>query len=404
VTAATRTQVGIIGAGPAGLLLAHLLHRAGIETVVLESRRREEVEGTVRAGVLEQGTVDLLRESGVGARLDREAAFHRGIYLRFDGQTRHLDMRALTGRSVTVYPQQEVVKDLFAAREAVQGATRFGVEGVALHDIASSRPAISFRDAAGTHRIECDFIAGCDGAHGLTRHALPQGALARFERTYPFGWLGISVEAPPSSDELIYATHERGFALVSTRSAVLQRMYFQCDPGADPASFDDARIWEELRMRLSTRDGWRPIEGRITQKVVVGMRSLVFEPMRVGSVFLAGDAAHVVPPTGAKGLNLAAADVRVLSRAIASHYNDRDDALLDRYSETCLRRVWKAQRFSWWLTTLMHRAEGDAPFDRRRQLAELDYVTTSRAAMTAFAENYTGLPFEEVSREAISER
>jgi len=390
------TQVGIVGAGPAGLLLAHLLQRHGIESVVLESRSREEVEATVRAGVLEQGTVDLLRATGVGGRLDREAFFHRGVYLRFGGETRHVDMRALTGgRNVTVYAQQEVVKDLVAARLAAGGALHFGVAQVALHDLASARPTLAFRQGGAEHRLACDFIAGCDGAHGVVRHALAGGALERFERAYPFGWLGILVEAPPSSDELIYATHDRGFALVSTRSAALQRMYFQCDPHADPASFDDARIWEELRTRLATRDGWRPVEGKITQKVVVGMRSLVFEPMQLGRVFLAGDAAHVVPPTGAKGLNLAAADVRVLSRAIARHYGDRDDSLLDRYSQTCLRRVWKAQRFSWWLTTLMHRAEGDTPFDRRRQLAELDYVTTSRAAMTSFAENYTGLPFED---------
>jgi p-hydroxybenzoate 3-monooxygenase len=396
MTATTRTQVGIVGAGPAGLLLAHLLHLRGIESVVLESRSREEVEGTVRAGVLEQGTVDLLRECGVGGRLDREAFFHRGVYLRFGGETRHVDMRALTGgRSVTVYAQQEVVKDLAAAREKYSGALHFGVEQVALHDLESAQPSISFRHGGASRRIACDFIAGCDGAHGIVRRSLPEGALVRYERIYPFGWFGILVEAPPSSDELIYATHERGFALVSTRSAALQRMYFQCAPAVDPASFDDARIWEELRSRLATRDGWRPVEGRIIHKVVVGMRSLVFEPMRLGRVFLAGDAAHVVPPTGAKGLNLAAADVRVLSRAIASHYADRDDSLLDRYSQACLRRVWKAQRFSWWLTTLMHRTESDTGFDRRRQLAELDYVTTSPHAAAAFAENYTGLPFED---------
>ena len=389
-----RTQVGIIGAGPAGLLLAHLLGLARIESVVLESRSRAEVEGTVRAGVLEQGTVDLLRDTGVGERLDREAFFHRGVYLRFAGRTHHVDMQALTGgKCVTLYAQQEVVKDLIEARLRAGGEILFEVSDVAIDDAGSMQPSLSYTHEGRKRRVACDFVAGCDGTHGVSRHSLPEGALTRHERVYPFAWFGFLVEAPPSSDELIYARHDRGFALVSTRSRALQRMYFQCDPSADPQSWTDDRIWGEMRARLETDDGWEPVEGPITQKVVVPMRSLVFEPMQLGNLFLAGDAAHVVPPTGAKGLNLAAADVRVLSRALQRYYTARDRAALDAYSATCLERVWKAQRFSYWLTTLLHRSESDTSFDRHRQLAELDYLVHSRAAMTSFAENYVGLPF-----------
>ena len=393
---AETAQVGIIGAGPAGLLLSHLLHLARIQSVVLESRARAEVEATVRAGVLEQGTVDLLRDTGVGARLDREAFFHRGVYLRFGGRTHHIDMQALTGgKRVTVYAQQEVVKDLIQSRLEAGGEILFGVSDVAVREALSARPSIAFRHEGRERSIACDFVAGCDGSHGVSRHSLPEGTLSRHERTYPFAWFGILVEAPPSSDELIYARHDRGFALVSTRSPALQRMYFQCEPAEDPESWSDDRIWAELRARLETADGWAPVEGPITQKVVVGMRSLVLEPMRYGNLFLAGDAAHVVPPTGAKGLNLAAADVRVLARALQRFYSVGDRAALDAYSATCLRRVWKAQRFSWWLTTLLHRSEADTSFDRNRQLAELDYLVHSRAAATSLAENYVGLPFEE---------
>jgi p-hydroxybenzoate 3-monooxygenase len=390
-----RVAVGIVGAGPAGLLLSHLLHLAGIESVVLENRSREDVEGTIRAGVLEQGTVDLLTESGVGARLHREAFFHRGVYLRFAGATHHIDMQELTGgKRVTVYAQHEVIKDLVAARLAAGGDIRFGVSDVALEGIETERPQLRFTAGGASRRIECDFIAGCDGSHGVSRHSLPGGTLQRYERIYPFGWFGILVEAPPSSDELIYASHDRGFALVSTRSPTLQRMYLQCDPNDAVANWSDDRVWSELRARLETHDGWKPIEGPITQKVIVGMRSLVHEPMCHGRLFLAGDAAHVVPPTGAKGLNLAAADVRVLARALEAYYRSKDESRLARYSGDCLRRVWKGQRFSWWLTTLLHRSDSDTAFDRRRQLAELDYITSSRAAMTSLAENYVGLPFD----------
>ena len=395
MTATARTQVGIVGAGPAGLLLSHLLHLAGIESVVLENRTREDVEGTIRAGVLEQGTVDLLTEAGVGERLHREAFFHRGVYLRFDGATHHIDMQELTGKRVTVYAQHEVIRDLVKARLASGGDLRFGVGEVKLEGIDTGRPAIAFTEGGAAKRIECDFVAGCDGSHSLSRHSIPAGVLTRHERIYPFGWFGILVQAPPSSDELIYASHDRGFALVSTRSPTLQRMYLQCDPHDDVAGWPDERVWSEMRRRLETKEGWLPKEGPITQKVIVGMRSVVVEPMRYGRLFLAGDAAHVVPPTGAKGLNLAAADVRVLARALAEFYRDGDESRLALYSDTCLRRIWKGQRFSWWMTTMMHRAPGDTSFDRKRQLAELDYVTSSRAAMTALAENYVGLPFDD---------
>ncbi|MBC8022752.1 MAG: 4-hydroxybenzoate 3-monooxygenase [Burkholderiales bacterium] len=391
-----KAAVGIVGAGPSGLLLSHLLQLARIESVVLESRSRAEVEATVRAGVLEQGTVDLLRDTGVGARLDREAFFHRGVYLRFGGRTHHIDMQALTGgKRVTLYAQQEVVKDLIQARLEAGGEIVFGVSDVAIHEPLAARPSLTFRQEGRERRIACDFVAGCDGSHAASRRSVPEATLQRHERTYPFGWFGILVEAPPSSDELIYARHDRGFALVSTRSRTLQRMYFQCDPTENPDTWSDDRIWAELRARLATDDGWAPVEGPITQKVVIPMRSLVVEPMRHGSLFLAGDAAHVVPPTGAKGLNLAAADVRVLARALQRFYTSGDRAALDAYSQTCLKRVWKAQRFSWWLTTLLHVSATDTSFDRNRQLAELDYLVHSRAASTSFAENYVGLPFED---------
>ncbi len=391
-----RTQVGIVGAGPAGLLLSHLLHLAGIESIVVENRTREEVEGTIRAGVLEQGTVDMLTETGVGERLHREAFFHRGVYLRFNGETHHIDMQELTGgKRVTVYAQHEVIKDLVKARLDARGDIRFGVGDVKLEGIDTARPAIVFTQGGTAKRIECDFIAGCDGSHSMSRHSIPAGVLTRHERIYPFGWFGILVEAPPSSDELIYASHDRGFALVSTRSSTIQRMYLQCDPADRIENWSDDRIWSEMRKRLETKDGWAPIEGPITQKVIVGMRSVVVEPMRHGRLFLAGDAAHVVPPTGAKGLNLAAADVRVLARAFDAFYKKRDESRLESYSDTALRRIWKGQRFSWWMTTMLHRAESDTSFDRKRQLAELDYLTSSRAAMTSLAENYVGLPFDD---------
>ena len=388
-----RSQVAIVGAGPAGLLLSHLLHLQGVESIVLESRTREEVEQTVRAGVLEQGTVDLLLQTGVGERLIREGSVHHGICLRFSGETHRIDLRGLTGgKSVTLYAQHEVLKDLIRARLAVGGQILFGVEQLRLEGLDTLRPQVRFRLGDLPCTIDADFIGGCDGSQGGCRGFVPPALLPSCERVYPFGWFGILVEAPPSSSELIYASHERGFALVSTRSPTLQRLYFQCDPNDKVSNWSDDRIWNELRQRLATRDGWSPKEGPITHKVIVGMRSVVTEPMQYGRLFLAGDAAHVVPPTGAKGLNLAVADVRVLAAAMSDFYrNGRSDAL-EGYSATALERIWKATRFSWWMTSLLHCFPGGDQFQRRVQLAELEYVTQSRAASTSMAENYVGLP------------
>ena len=392
-----RTQVGIIGAGPAGLLLSHLLHRAGIASVIIEARSREAIEHTVRAGVLEQGTVDLLAATGVGERLAREGFVHHGIEIRFEGEGHRIDLTERSGgRSITVYAQHELIKDLVAARLADGGAIEFCASGVTPRSFDGDRPSIDFVVDGVARTLDCDFIAGCDGFHGVCRPSVPEAARTEYSRIYPFGWFGILTEAPPSSHELIYTHHPQGFALVSTRSPTLQRMYFQCDPGEDVARWDDARIWREFRTRLATRDGWRPIEGPVIQKNVVGMRSFVCEPMRFGRLFLAGDAAHIVPPTGAKGLNLAVADVRVLADALAAHYRGEGDGALDGYSATALARVWKAQRFSWFMTSLLHVFPDATPWQHRLQLAELAYVTGSPAAQASLAENYTGLPFEQV--------
>lgn len=390
-----RTQVGIVGAGPAGLMLAHLLRLRGIDSVVLENRGRRDIEETIRAGVLEQGTVDLMTESGVGERLRKEGFLHEGIHLRFGGRDRRIDFPRLTGgRKVTVYAQHEVIKDLVKARLDAGGDIRFEVSDVSVYDVATRAPKIRFRQAEQVHEITCDFVAGCDGTQGVCRRSIPAGVLAVYEKIYPFGWYGILCHAPPSSGELIYALHERGFALVSTRSPEIQRMYLQVDPADKVESWSDARTWEEFRARLATHDGWRPREGPIFHKVIVGMRSFVVEPMQYGRMFLAGDSAHVVPPTGAKGLNLAVADVRVLARAIGEYYAAGRTDSLDQYSAAALRRIWKAQRFSWWMTSMLHRFPGTDAFQYRVQLAELDYVTSSPAAATALAENYVGLPFD----------
>ena len=390
-----RTQIGIVGAGPAGLVLAHLLHLQGIESVVLETRSRKYIEERVRAGLLEQGTVDLLIDTGVGARLQREGWTHHGIELRFHRQGHRIDFDDLTGgKTVTIYAQQEVIKDLVAARLAAGLPILFDVSDVSVHDFDTAKPSIRFRTDGKDEILHCDYIAGCDGFHGICRPSVPAGALTEFERIYPFGWLGILAQAPPSHHELVYCYHDRGFALLTMRTHQVSRLYLQVPHEEDINDWPDERIWSELRKRTERDGNWKLNEGPIFQKGITGMRSYVVEPMRVGSMFLAGDAAHIVPPTGAKGMNLAIADVRILAMALAEFYNTGKTALLDRYSETCLRRVWKAQRFSWWMTSMLHRFDTDNPFDLRRQIAELDYVTSSRAARTTLAENYVGLPWD----------
>jgi p-hydroxybenzoate 3-monooxygenase len=390
-----RTQVGIVGAGPAGLVLAQLLHRQGIDSLVLDNRSRAEIEATVRAGVLEQGTVDLLQALGLGERMRREGAIHHGIELRFAGRGHRIDLSELTGgKAITVYAQHEVLKDLVAARLAAGGTIVFDAQNVSVHGLDGTAPVIRYRHADADAELTCDFIAGCDGFHGICRPAIPQAARSEFSRVYPFGWFGILTRAPPSSHELIYAHHRRGFALVSTRSPDIQRLYFQCDPHDDVANWSDDRIWAEFRARLATHDRWTPREGPVLQKNIVAMRSFVCETMRHGRLFLAGDAAHIVPPTGAKGLNLAVADVRVLAQALAGFYIDGRHDLLDSYPETALRRIWRAEHFSWWMTSMLHQFPGNDPFQERLQLAELGYVTTSRPKAITLAENYVGLPFE----------
>ena len=389
------TQVGIVGAGPAGLLLGHLLHLNGIDSVIVENRSREYVIDRVRAGVLEQGTVDLLRAMGVGANLDRKGLRHEGLYISFEGQRHHIDLTGLTGgRAITVYGQNEVVKDLIEARVATSRPLYFEAEDVSIDALDSSSPVIRFRHADTGHELRCDIIAGCDGFHGVCRPSIPAGVLTIYERVYPFGWLGILSEAAPSSDELVYTLHERGFALFSMRSPTITRLYLQVPPDDTIEHWSDEAIWDEIFTRMATRDGWKPNVGRILQKGVTPMRSFVAEPMRHGRLFLAGDSAHIVPPTGAKGLNLAASDVLVLARALKAFFERGRTEWLDSYSDICLRRVWKAQRFSWWMTSTLHRAPDENAFDQQRQIADLDYLTSSRAAMTSLAEQYVGLPAE----------
>ena len=392
------TQVGIVGGGPSGLLLAHLLHLKGIDSVVLEARSEEYVIDRVRAGVLEQGTVDLLNAVGLGDRVKREGLVHHGINISFGGTRHRIDMHELTGgRAITVYGQNELQKDLNLARHHTGRPVYYEVESLTLRDFDSAKPRICYRHNGAAEELTCDFIAGCDGFHGISRPSIPEGAITPFERDYPFGWLGILAEAAPASEELVYTWTERGFSLFSMRSPKITRLYLQCAPDEDISEWSDDRIWSELNTRLTTHDGWKPNMGPILQKGVTGMRSYVVEPMQFGRLFLAGDAAHIVPPTGAKGLNLAAADVYVLSQALAEFYKSGGRSLLDKYSDTCLRRVWRAQRFSWWMTSMLHifGFGPDTAFDRRRQLAELDYLTSSRAAMTSLAENYVGFPILE---------
>jgi p-hydroxybenzoate 3-monooxygenase len=396
-----KTQVGIVGAGPAGLLLGHLLHLNGIDSVIVENRSREYVTDRVRAGVLEQGTVELLNAMGAGARLQRLGLRHEGLFVSFQGRRHRIDLTELTGgKAITVYGQNEVVHDLIDARTATTRPLYFEAERVSVGDLDSSSPVLRFGHGGGEHEIRCDFIAGCDGFHGICRPSIPNGVLQVYERVYPFGWLGILAEAPPSCEELVYTLHARGFALFSMRSASITRLYFQVPPEEPIEDWPDEAIWEEMLRRMTTSDGWSPTVGRIIQKGVTPMRSFVAAPMRHGRLFLAGDAAHIVPPTGAKGLNLAASDVLVLARALKAFYERGQTDWLDRYSDICLRRVWKAQRFSWWMTSTLHRAPDENAFDHQRQIADLDYLTSSRAAMTSLAEQYVGLPAE-VSFDAV---
>lgn len=385
-----RTQVAIIGAGPAGLLLSHLLHLDGIESIVLESRTRDDIESTIRAGVLEQGTMDILHQTGVGGRMRAEGALHEGFELMFGGRRHRIDLRALTGKAITVYAQHEVIKDLVAARVAAGGRLLFGVRHVAIHDVASERPSVSFEHGGEAARIDADFVIGCDGSQGVARPGMPQRGRTDHQRIYPFGWFGILVESAPSAAELIYARHERGFALVSTRSPTVQRLYFQCDPRDHVDNWSDDRIWAELHARLENRDGWRVNEGPIFQKNIIGMRSFVSTPMQSGRLFLAGDAAHIVPPTGAKGLNLAVGDVKLLAQGLEQFYRRGSDEALARYTEEALKRIWRAEYFSWWMTSMLHTFADASSFQREVQRAELENVVASRALATALAENYVG--------------
>lgn len=390
------TQVVIVGAGPAGLLLSQLLAGQGIGSVVLEDRSREYVEARIRAGVLEQGTVDALAEAGVDARLRRDGMEHEGVELSFGGRRRRLDFRELAaGRTITVYGQHEVVKDLIAARLAAGGEICFEVSDVELHELRGDRPRVTFRHGGESREIATDFIAGCDGFHGISRGRIPKETLTVFEHEFPFAWLGILAQAPPAQEELVYASHDDGFALFSMRSHEITRLYLQCAPDEDPGGWSDDAVWAELHKRLEADDSsFRLNEGPILQKNVAPMRSFVCEPMQYGRLFLAGDAAHIVPPTGAKGMNLAVADVRILAGALENYYRAGESGPLERYSERCLRRIWKVQRFSWHMTSMLHRHPDQDAFSRRIQLAELDYFTTSKAGRTVIAENYVGLPLE----------
>jgi p-hydroxybenzoate 3-monooxygenase len=395
IMAADRVAVGIVGAGPAGLLLGHLLQRAGIETVTVEVRSEQHVIERVRAGVLEQTTVDALQEAGVGARLASAGLRHEGLYLAFAGERHRVDLAGLTGgRAITVYGQNEIIRDLLAARRTAGGQVIFDAAHVAITGVDEDRPRLSVRAPGVERTYLCDFIAGCDGFHGIARAAMPASAVHAYEQVHPFMWLGILAQATPASPELVYCLHEDGFALFSMRSTGITRLYLQCGPGERLEDWSDDRIWHTLRGRLHMQDGWVPNEGPILQKNLTGMRSFVIEPMSVGRLFLAGDAAHIVPPTGAKGLNLAVADVWRLASAFEEHYRTGSRAALDRYSDAGLRRAWRAQRFSCWMTSLLHRPTGATDFECRRQIADLDYLVHSRAALTSLAENYVGFPLD----------
>jgi p-hydroxybenzoate 3-monooxygenase len=385
-----RTQVGIIGAGPAGLTLAQLLHLEGIDSVILESRSRDYVEARIRAGVLEHGVAELFDGAGVGARMRREGLIHTGVELQSEGERHRIAFDELAGKTIVVYGQTEIVKDLIEARIASGRPLHFEVEDVSLHELDGEQPRIRYRRDGAEEELGCDVVAGCDGFHGISRPSVPRGVLREYQREYPYGWLGILAAVPPSSDELIYAHNERGFALLSMRSPELSRLYLQCAPDEDLGAWPDERIWQELQARLGA-EGWALEEGAVLEKGVTPMRSFVVEPMQWGRLFLAGDAAHIVPPTGAKGLNLAVRDVQVLAEALAAWYGTGTRAGLDSYSATCLRRVWRAEHFSWWMTTMLHRSPEDDEFTLRLQQSLLRYLRTSRAAASSFAENYVGV-------------
>ena len=389
-----RTQVGIVGAGPAGLMLSHLLSREGIDSIIIEDQSRAYVESRIRAGVIENWAADLLVETGVGARMQREGLVHEGIAIALNGERRRIDFKRLTGRGIMVYGQHEVVKDMIEARLAAGGTIEFEVTGTSVHDFDGSAPKIRYEQGGQAREIACDFIAGCDGFHGICRPSVAKGALTEYERIIPLGWLGILSQSPPPSHELIYSYTERGFALYSMRSPTVSRLYLQCAPDEDLAKWPDDKVWKELKARLGRGGDKLLQEGKVLEKGVTAMRSFVVEPMQAGRLFLAGDAAHIVPPTGAKGMNLAIADVLFFAQALAEFYRSGKTALLDGYTQKCLARVWKAQRFSWWMTSMLHLNPADSPFDRRRQWAELDYVTSSEAASKSLAENYVGLPIE----------
>ncbi|WP_428246588.1 4-hydroxybenzoate 3-monooxygenase [Ferrovibrio sp.] len=393
MTLPKRTQVAIIGAGPAGLLLGQLLHKAGIDAVILELRSAEYVLGRIRAGVVETGTVGLLEQVGCAERLHREGLVHEGIEISFGGARHRINFQQLVGRSVIVYGQTEITRDLMEARADCGGTTIYEAEDVVLHDVTSTRPYVTFRQAGMAHRLDCDFIAGCDGSHGVSRKSIPADVQQVFERTYPFGWLGILVDKPPVSEELIYANHERGFALCSMRSHTRSRLYIQCALDDKVEDWSDARFYDELCRRLDATAVARLEQGASIEKSIAPLRSFVAEPMRYGQLFLAGDAAHIVPPTGAKGLNLAASDVHYLSRALIEFYDEKSRAGIDAYSATALARVWKAVRFSWWMTSMLHHFPNSSGFEQRIQRTELDYLVGSEHALRSLAENYVGLPY-----------
>jgi p-hydroxybenzoate 3-monooxygenase len=388
-----RTQVAIIGGGPSGLLLSQLLHLHGVDSVLIERQSREHVAGRIRAGVLEQGTVDLLIEAQVGQRLLRDRLVHDGFALGFAGRTFRIDLKGLTGSAVTVYGQTEVTKDLMEARTAAGATLVFETGDVSVEGFERNHPIVRYAHQGRTHELSCDYVVGCDGYHGICRRSVPPAAIQTFEKVYPFGWLGLLADVPPATHELIYSNHARGFALCSMRSPTRSRYYVQCGVGETLEEWPDTRFWDELRLRMPAEVAAAVVTGPSIEKSIAPLRSFVVEPLRFGRMFLVGDAAHIVPPTGAKGLNLAAADVRVLYQALVARYRTGRTDLIDRYSERCLRRIWMAERFSWWFTSVTHKFSDDA-FAHRLQLAELDYLTGSTAALTSLAENYVGLPFD----------